>query len=172
MLADAFLPDFDHEMDLLRHALERVPAGHFAWRPHPRSRSLGELADHLARIPGWTASMLARDSYDLSGPKAGPHPEAPGTHAALLALFDGHRRDARAAIVGCSAEDLERPWRLERAGQVVRTMPTWRALRIYLLDHVIHHRGQLSVYLRLLDLPVPALYGASADEPGSSGPTR
>ena len=163
-LADAFLTDFDHEMDLLRRTLERVPAEHLAWRPHPRSRSLGELADHLARTPGWTASILARDVYDLAARKARPAPALPATREALLDLFDAHRRDARALIASRSDEDLARPWRLERAGRVVRTMPTWRALRWSLLDHVIHHRGQLSVYLRLLEVPVPALYGPSADE--------
>lgn len=164
-LADAFLPEFDHEMDLLRRALERLPGDRFAWRPHPRSRSLGELADHLARIPGWTGSMLDQDSYDLAAPKAGPAPEVPATPAGMLALFDANRQLARGAIAARSDDELNRPWRLERDGRVLQTMPKFRALRRYLLDHVIHHRGQLSVYLRLLDAPVPGLYGPSADEP-------
>ncbi len=163
-LADAFLPEFDHEMDLLRRTLERVPEEHLSWRPHPRSRSLGELADHLARIPGWTESMLAKDFHDLAAPQA-PPPEVPATRRAILERFDANRRQARAAIAARSDDDLGRPWRLERAGRVLRSMPTVGALRGYLLDHVIHHRAQLGIYLRLLDVAVPALYGPSADEP-------
>ncbi|MEO6463882.1 MAG: DinB family protein [Candidatus Eisenbacteria bacterium] len=164
-LADAFLPEFDHEMDLLRRTLERVPEERFAWRPHPRARSLGELADHLARIPGWAGSMLENDSYDLAARKAGSVPEVSATTATMLAFFAANRRHARAAIAARSDDDLNRPWRLERDGQILETMPTVRALRVYLLDHVIHHRGQLAVYLRLLDIAVPGLYGPSADEP-------
>ena len=165
VIAERFLEDFEDEMERLRLVLERAPADRFAWRPHPRARSLGELALHLAGIPGWAGSMLERDFYDLAHVDA-PEGGAPPERADVLALLEKNRGRARAAIAGRSDAELRAPWRLERGGEVVHTWPRIRALRAYLIDHVIHHRGQLGVYLRLLDVPVPALYGPSADEPG------
>ena len=166
VIAERFLDDFEDEMERLRQVLERAPADHFAWRPHPRSRSLGELALHLARIPGWAGSMLERDAYDLAHEGAPQGRTPPPERADVLALLERNCARARVAIAGASDAELSAPWRLERGGEVVRTLPRVRALRTYLIDHVIHHRGQLGVYLRLLDAPVPALYGSSADEAG------
>ncbi len=163
-LADALLPELDHEMSLTRRTLERVPPERLDWRPHPKSRSVGELAHHLARIPGWVGAMLDEDAYDLAHRK---EDAASPSLAETLALFDANVARARAAIAARNDDELSGAWRLERAGQVVRTMTRARVLRAFLLDHVIHHRGQLTVYLRLLDVPVPGLYGTSADEPGA-----
>jgi uncharacterized damage-inducible protein DinB len=166
-IAETLLPDYDHEMDLLARALERVPADRLSFRPHPKSRSLGELAHHLARIPGWVGTMLEKESYDLLQRKDDAAAAASATPPLeeTLALFEANRARAREAIAARSDAELLGPWRLERGGAVVRTMTRARVLRAFLLDHVIHHRGQLSVYLRLLDVPVPGLYGPSADEP-------
>ena len=167
-MAETLLPDFDHEMSLLARTLERVPGDRLDFRPHPKSRSLGELAHHLARIPGWVGTMLEKESYDLLHRKDDAAAAASATPPPLeeiLALFETNRVRAREAIAARSDRELLGPWRLERGGTVLRTMTRARVLRTFLLDHVIHHRGQLSVYLRLLDVPVPGLYGPSADEP-------
>ena len=154
-------------MKSLRRMLERVPAGRWEFRPHARSMTLGGLAGHLARIPGWIGAFLERDAYDLAaGAKPGAQPEPPATKDEMLALFDASLARARAAIAAAGAERLEEPWRLLRGDAVVSLHSRAGAVRRFLIEHVIHHRGQLSVYLRLLDVPVPALYGASADEPG------
>ena len=165
--AAALLSDFDHEMKSLRRMLERVPAGRWDFRPHERSMTLGGLAGHLARIPGWIDAFLERDAYDLAaGARPGAQPEPPAGKDEMLAMFDASCARARAAIAAASAERLEEPWRLLRGGAVVSLHSRGDAVRRFLIEHGIHHRGQLSVYLRLLDVPVPALYGASADEPG------
>ena len=164
-LADAFLPEFDREMEGLRRMLERVPAERLDWRPHPDARTLGELADHLARIPGWVSGMLVDDGYDLAkNEHRGSATPPVSSKDELLARFETNRARAREAIATRSDEELGEPWSLERQGQVLRTLPRSRVLRTFLLDHVIHHRGQLSVYLRLLDVPAPDLYGAGAGE--------
>jgi uncharacterized damage-inducible protein DinB len=163
--AAAFLRAFDDEMELLRRTLERVPVDRLGWRPHPRARTAGELADHLARIPGWVPGMLAHDGYDLAGdgdPRA-PGP-APRSRAELLARLEANRERARTAIAARSEVELAAPWVLTRDGVRRAGMTKHEALRRFVLDHVIHHRGQLTLYLRLLDAPVPALYGSSADE--------
>jgi len=165
--AAALLADFDHEMKSLRRMLERVPAGHWEFRPHARSMTLGGLAGHLARIPGWIGAFLERDAYDLAaGARPGAQPEPPATKDEMLALFDASCARARPAIAGVDAERLEEPWRLLRGDVVVSLHSREGAVRRFLIEHGIHHRGQLSVYLRLLDVPVPALYGSSADELG------
>jgi uncharacterized damage-inducible protein DinB len=129
--------------------------------------TLGGLAGHLARIPGWIDAFLARGAYDLeAGGKPGAQPEPPATKDEMLALFDTSCARARAALSAASAEKLEEPWRLLRGDVVVSVLSREGAVRRFLIEHGIHHRGQLTVYLRLLDVPVPALYGASADEAG------
>jgi uncharacterized damage-inducible protein DinB len=169
--AERILAEFDVEMDRLRATLERIPAGRLDWRPHPRARSLGALALHLATIPAWVGSMLEADAYDLalaapSKSEEGDSERDPAWKDAILALFEANLARARAAIAGRSDDELAAPWRLERSGTVRRTLPRSDVLRVFLLDHLIHHRGQLVVYLRMLDVPVPALYGDSADEGG------
>jgi uncharacterized damage-inducible protein DinB len=164
-VAADLLPLFDHEMSGVRRVLERVPAERFDWRPHPKSFTVGELAIHLARIPGWVGGMLEQDHYDLAENAARTKAATlPASTNEMLALFDANRAAARASIEARTDAELAQPWELRRAGAVLRTMPRAALLRAFLLDHVIHHRGQMTVYLRLLDVPVPGLYGPSADE--------
>jgi uncharacterized damage-inducible protein DinB len=158
---DALIAEFDHEMGTTRKLLERVPDDKLAWRPHERSMTLGTLATHLGTLPQWTGTILGETSFDLA---AAPPPEPPRTsRAGILALFDDARRQARAAMDKSDAE-YAAAWTLSRGGQEVFTIPRSAAFRSFVLSHLIHHRGQLSVYLRLNDVPVPAIYGPSADE--------
>jgi uncharacterized damage-inducible protein DinB len=161
-VAENFLPDYDAEMDRVRDTLVRAPGDRLDWRPHPRARSLGELLLHLARIPGWTGAMLDAEAHDLA--RREPAQAVPPREE-ILALFDANRATARSAIAGRSDEELAAPWRLERSGTILRVLPRARVLRVFLLDHLIHHRGQLVTYLRMLDVPAPALYGTTADDP-------
>jgi uncharacterized damage-inducible protein DinB len=160
-MKDGLLAEFDHEMGMTRKLLSRVADDKLCWKPHDRSRTLGALALHLAHIPHWSDFILNRASLDLA-----EHPPVPDEHrsrAQLLDYFDGKVRLARAALDKTDAE-LTAPWTLQRSGQEVFTMPRIAAFRTFVLYHSVHHRGQLSVYLRLNNLPVPAIYGPSADE--------
>lgn len=158
---DALLPEFDHEMATTRRVLERVPERAFAWKPHPKSYTMGELAQHVSMIPMWGHVTLAQDGFDLVGD--GRIAVAPGV-ADLLAGFDQRVVEARAALVGRTDAELMAPWTLARDGQPLFTMPKASVWRSFVMNHLIHHRGQLSLYLRLQDVPVPSLYGPSADE--------
>ena len=162
----AFLIEFDHEMRQTRKLLERVPAERFDWRPHPRSKPLGRLARHVAEIPAWTSNLLGAESYDLAPDLARAEEDKPlpVSSAALLEEFDANVARARAHVAAQTDETLAQKWSLRRGGETVVTLPRSAVLRQFLMNHVIHHRGQLALYLRLLDLPVPALYGPSADE--------
>jgi uncharacterized damage-inducible protein DinB len=152
---------FEAEMALTGVVLDSVPESRLDWAPHPRSFSLGRLAMHVATIPGWMTALARSDEYDMD--KGGPGPAVPADRAALLGAFEAAVRAGRAAIDTCSGEDLERPWTLHRAGVTIATMPRAEAMSRFGLRHLVHHRGQLTVYLRLLDQSVPALYGDSAD---------
>ena len=163
--SDTLLPEFDHEMAGARKTLERVPEDRFEWRPHPKSGAMGWLAGHLANIPEWGTLTIVRDELDLAPggtPMAQPPP--PASRADLLTAFDRKAAEARAAIAGASDEELTKPWSLLQNGKTLFTMPKLTVLRSFVLNHLIHHRAQLGVYLRLNDVPVPALYGPSADE--------
>jgi uncharacterized damage-inducible protein DinB len=161
MTGATMLPEFDHEMSTTRRLLERVDAGRFDWKPHDRSFSLGELAIHLAQVPGWAEVTLTTEELDVG--QDFPAPEIEGTED-LLALFDEKVERARELLAEASGEDLMVPWSLVVDGEPTFTMPRAAVLRTWVLNHAIHHRGQLSVYLRLLDIPVPSMYGPSADE--------
>lgn len=164
-LSQAMLPEFDQEMRNTRRTLERVPEEKFDWKPHEKSMTMGQLASHLANLPGWAVLGLSSDSFDLR-PVDAPAPKTPQakTNAELLEIFDKNLTDARAAIVAASDEHLMRPWSLLAGGQTVMTLPRVGVLRGFVLNHTIHHRAQLGVYLRLNDIPVPSIYGPSADE--------
>ena len=164
-LREALLAEFDQEMAHTRKSLERVPDDRMEWRPHPKSSSLGRLATHLAEIPAWGATALQQDSFNLSPPGSAPHePAFIGSHQEILDLFDKNVATARAALAGVSEESLGKPWSLLTGGTIVFTLPRLTVFRNFVLNHTIHHRAQLGVYFRLNDLPVPALYGPSADE--------
>jgi uncharacterized damage-inducible protein DinB len=160
-IKDALLAEYDHEMGTTRKLLERVPEAQLSWKPHDRSMSLGGLATHLGNIPNWAGTILNDRSFDLAG--APPNLEARQSRAEILELFDASTRQARAAMDKSDAEYLA-PWALKRGGQEMFSMPRVAAFRSFVLNHIIHHRGQLSVYLRLNNVPVPAIYGPSADE--------
>ncbi|MBZ5592566.1 MAG: DinB family protein [Acidobacteriia bacterium] len=164
-ISQALLPEFDHEMSNTRKTLERIPENDFRWKPHPKSMPLGRLAGHVAEMPGWAVPTIAQDSLDLA-PPGSPPPQ--GTVAQsrqhVLSLFDKNVADARAAIAGASDEQLMKPWSLLVGGRTIFTMSKIAVLRSMIMNHTIHHRAQLGVYLRLNNIPVPALYGPSADE--------
>lgn len=163
-LADAFLHEFDHEMGVTRRLLERVPDGQFDWKPHDKSMSLGRLAEHVAEIPTtWVAGTIELGELDLDdGRPEGYRP--PATRDELVAFFDRNVAAARAALAGRTDAELVAPWTLKQSGVVLFTMPKAAVLRSYAFNHIVHHRGQLSVYLRLCDVSVPPMYGPTADE--------
>ena len=163
-LSAAFLPEFDHEMAVTRKALERVPDAKFDWKPHAKSYTMGSLAGHLSNIPSWTKATLEQSSLDLV-PKGVPiKMETPNTAAGVLKAFDEHVAVARAAIAKTSDAEFMQPWTLEANGEKIFTMPKAAVLRGFIISHMIHHRAQLGVYLRLNDIPHPSMYGPSADE--------
>ena len=160
---DTLLPEFDHEMTLTRKVLERVPDERLDWKPHAKSYAAGQLAQHLATIPMWGTMTLSEVGVDL----ALLPPNVPlQTRGEILALFDGHAASARAALVGKSDAELKAQWALKRDGHVIFSMPKQAVWRSFVISHLIHHRAQLGMYLRLLDVPVPSTYGPSADEGG------
>jgi len=164
-LAQSLLPEFDQEMMLTRKTLERVPTDKGAWKPHPKSFSLGHLAQLVARMPAWLTLTVQQTELDLN-PPAGER-KFPGysleTTETLLREFDDNIASARAAIAAASDSEFMVPWSLKVAGKTVLTLPRIGMVR-NTMNHLIHHRGQLTVYFRLIDVPVPALYGPSADE--------
>ncbi len=164
-IAQSLLPEFDQEMANTRKALERVPDEKFDFKPHPKSGTMGWLAGHLANLPLWAAVTMQQDALDLE-PPGGQTFKLPSTknRKEVLEVFDQHVAQARQAIAATSDEQMMKPWSLLKAGQNLMTMPKIAVLRGFVLNHSIHHRGQLTVYLRLNNVPVPALYGPSADE--------
>lgn len=164
-IKEAMLPEFDHEMATTRLLLERAPEDAADWKPHERSMSLGQLAIHLAQLPLWAESTLSSDAFDTEVDGADlPRPDFESREQ-LLALFDRNVANARAAIAGTEDGTFMLPWSLKKAGQIVFTLPRAAVLRTFVLNHLIHHRGQLSVYLRLRDVPLPSIYGPTADTP-------
>jgi uncharacterized damage-inducible protein DinB len=164
-LNQALLPEFDHEMANTRNTLERVPENKFAWKPHQKSGSMGWLAAHLADLPSWTTMTIKQDSVDIAPQGAPPQPPAaPKSIKELLEKFDKNVKEARAALAGADDATLLKPWSLLKTGQVLMTMPKIACMRTWVMNHTIHHRAQLGVYLRLNDIAVPAIYGPSADE--------
>ena len=157
--SESFLKEFDPEMAATRRMLERVPAANMGWKPHAKSKSLGELATHVTEIPRF-GFRIKSDEFAAGSEKAPPMKSA----ADLLARFDENVREAREAISSMSDEDLSRDFTVTRGGQVFFTLKKRSLLRRVLLSHLIHHRGQLSVYLRLNDVPLPPIYGPTADE--------
>ena len=160
-IKDALLAEYDHEMGTTRKLLERVPDAQLAWKPHEKSMTLGGLATHLGNIPHWGGTILNEPSFDLGG--APPNLEARASRAEILQHFDEACKQTRLWMDKSDAEYMAR-WALKRGGQEMFSMPRIAAFRSFVLSHIIHHRGQLSVYLRLNNIPVPAIYGPSADE--------
>lgn len=163
-IAQTLLPELDQEMAGTRRMLAVVPAADAEWRPHPRSYSLGELASHIALLPLWGRLTLEQPELDLGGPAAAEIPRPRFTTVpALLAEFDRNVQEARAVLAATPDSAMEAVWTLRNAGRTVFSLPRAAVLRGFVLSHMIHHRGQLSVYLRLRDVPLPSLYGPTAD---------
>ena len=161
-LNQSLLPEFDQEMASTRRLLERVPAEKFAWQPHDRSMDLGRLANHVANLPSMASLSLSVPELDVAVRRAAlPKAE---TNQELLDNFDQAAAAARASIAGASDELLFETFSLRNGDKVMFSLPKIAALRAFFLNHLIHHRGQLTVYLRLNDIPVPSTYGPSADE--------
>ncbi len=164
-LRDALLPEFDHEMSTTRKTLERVPEDKVDWKPHNSSMAMGRLAGHIAEMTGFVTATFQGDSFDFHAPGAPPPvPAVMKSRQQLLELFDKNAADARAAIAKASDEDLHKTWTLLNGGKTFFSMPRIQVLRSMILNHIIHHRGQLSVYLRMNQVPVPSIYGPSGDE--------
>lgn len=162
-IAAELLPEFDQEMQKTRKALERVPddKSKFDWKPHAKSMPFLKLAGHVANIPEWTVYTLQRDVLDLA---TDGKQQQPTSKQEVLEIFDKHVKAARAELEKASDEHLMQPWSLKMGEQTFFTMPRATVIRSMVMNHSIHHRSQLCVYLRLHDIPVPALYGPSADE--------
>jgi len=160
-----FLPEFDQEMATTRRVLERVPADKLDWKPHAKSMSLGQLASHVAQLPDWVSYIFTADEFDFRPPDRPAYKGADcKTSQELLDLFDRSVATAREAISGAREQSLDTPWTLKAGDYTAFTAPRWRVFRGFGMNHIIHHRAQLSVYLRLLDVPVPPIYGPTADE--------
>ncbi len=164
-LNQAILPELDQEMSGTRKMLERVPEARFGWKPHAKSMTLGGLANHLADIPNWGVVTMEMDELDIA-PVDGPSykPSDYKTARELVAAFDQQLGKMRALIAAASDEVFMRPWTLKAGGKAMFTMPKIAVMRSMIFNHGIHHRAQLGVYLRMNDVPVPSLYGPSADE--------
>ena len=162
---DTVLPEFDMEMDNTRRTLERIPDDKFSWKPHEKSGTLGWMAGHVATIPQWAKITMEQDSLDLA-PAGGSSfvPPKPANRKEVLEIFDKSRAEARAALAAASDAAYAKSWALLMGGRELFREPRSAVLRRMVFNHMIHHRGQLTVYLRLLNVPVPALYGPSADE--------
>ncbi|HEX6747557.1 MAG TPA: DinB family protein [Longimicrobium sp.] len=164
-ISDLLLPELENELATTRRVLERVPTEKGEWKPHEKSFPMGHLAQLVARLPSWVPMTMSRTELDIS-PKEGPR--FPGysyeTTETLLAEFDRNAAAARETIAKARDEDFDVPWTLKKGGEVVMTQSRYQILRGMVLNHLVHHRAQLGVYLRLVDLPVPQMYGPTADE--------
>jgi uncharacterized damage-inducible protein DinB len=165
-LAEWLIPEFDVEMTVTRRVLERVPDGKADWKPHPKSMTLGRLATLVAELPVWAVNAVTLDELDIM-PPGGPPPqfEALPSTARILELFDRNAATARAALSKASDADFQKPWAFKVGGRTITTNPKYTVYRRTVLNHLAHHRGQLTVYLRLTGAAVPAVYGPTADEP-------
>ncbi|MFL6207858.1 MAG: DinB family protein [Pyrinomonadaceae bacterium] len=163
-LSQSLLPEFDQEMANTRKTLARVPEDKLDWRPHEKSMTMGGLATHLANLPSWAAHGINLDELDVAPNGVPFRVEQIKSRAEALENFDRNVADARAAITGASDEHLFKSWSLLSNGRTIMTMPRVAVLRSFVMNHMIHHRAQLGVYLRLNDIPVPSVYGPTADE--------
>ena len=163
-LVDALLPEFDHEIASTRRLLDRLPEQQLAWKPHAKSMALGALAEHLGQLGVWGELTLTQSAVDLETTARPPGYQPMTAKADILAHFDARMAAARAALVGRTDAELMAPWTLRRGAQEFFTLPKASCWRTFVMNHLIHHRGQLTVYLRELDVPLPSIYGPSADE--------
>jgi uncharacterized damage-inducible protein DinB len=163
--AATILPEFDQEMASTRKVLERIPDDKLSWQAHPKSHTMGWNANHLAELPGWSISILTRPNFDFA-PVNGPRYESPKLTSTkeIVALFDKNVAEARKALENVKDSTMADPWTLRGGDRVIFTMPRAAVVRGFMMNHVIHHRAILCVYLRLNNIPVPGMYGPSGDE--------
>lgn len=160
-LVDAFVQELEQESKTTRRMLERVPADQFAWKPHAKSMSLGQLALHIAQSPGYICGWALKDTTDFGGGAQQPPPK---TTEDVLTAHDASIARAREILLSLGDTGLEKMWSAQAKGATLMTMPKTSLVRSIVMNHLVHHRGQLSVYMRMLDVPVPSIYGPSADE--------
>jgi uncharacterized damage-inducible protein DinB len=163
-IKDGMIMEFKYEMGNTRKMLERVPFEKGTYKPHEKSRAIINLATHVANVPTWIGRVIVANEFDMAVPGAFPKVETPATKEELMAFFDKNSADALKHLEGATDEQLMTPWTFRMGENVVFTLPKVAAIRNMALNHQYHHRGQLSVYLRLMDVPVPGMYGPSADE--------
>lgn len=165
-LGEYLSAELEREMSGTRRVLEQVPMGRNDWKPAEKSMPLGYLAALVAGMPGWVDFMVNRDDLDIAAPEnGGMKPQLPSSTADLTAQLEHGMEKARQALSGATDEHMMKPWKFIVAGHVVSEVPRHIAISDSVVKHLAHHRGQLSVYLRLLDAKVPSIYGPSADEP-------
>jgi uncharacterized damage-inducible protein DinB len=160
-IAQMFLPEYDREISNTRKLLECVQDGKFDYKPHEKSMTLGRLAGHVAEIPSYGTATIRLEKLEM---QAGQKPFSPATKKELLETFEKHAAEARAAIAGASDEELVKIWSFHYAGKEVFSMPRVAVLRGMMMNHLIHHRAQLGVYLRMNNVEFPGMYGPSADD--------
>ncbi len=160
-ISELLLPEFDNETANTRKILACVPEDKLTWQPHDKSMTLGRLASHVAELPHWAVETMARETLELT---PGQKPFLASSKAELMEAFEKHASEARAAIAGATDEQLMVPWSLIFGGHKAFTMPRFMVLRSVVMNHLIHHRAQLGVYLRLNEVAVPGMYGPSADD--------
>lgn len=163
-LSELLLPELDDELRVTRTVLERVPDDRPDWKPHPKAFPMAHLAQLVARLPAWVRMTMKQSELDLA-PRDGPRYPGYSTEstATLLAEFDRNAADALAALREATNADYDVPWTLKRGGEALFTMPRYRILRWMVLNHLVHHRAQLGMYLRMTDVAVPEMYGPTAD---------
>lgn len=160
-ISQMLLPEFDQEMAGTRKMLERLPDGQFDYQPHPKSMTMGRLASHVAEMAGWGGHTLSTELLELP---AGMQPYSATTRQELLDMFDKNVVETRALLEKASDEDWQKTWTMKFGGKTILSMPRVAVWRGVVMNHLIHHRAQLSVYLRLVDVEIPGMYGPSADE--------
>jgi uncharacterized damage-inducible protein DinB len=165
-IGQSMLAEFDQEMQNTRKTLERVPDDKWNWKPHDKSGTVGWLAGHIATLPGWATMTIRTEEFDYApvGGKSSYQPPKTENRKDLLAAFDKESAEARAALASVSDEEMLTTWKLLAGGQEIFAMPRVAVIRGVVMNHLIHHRAQLGVYFRLMGVPVPGLYGPSADE--------
>jgi uncharacterized damage-inducible protein DinB len=162
-LKDVIFADLERELAITRKVLAAVPSDKLDWKPHAKSMSIGQLAIHVATLPEWMTATLAQDVLDFA---TAPRPPKSVTDTAeMLKLFDGHVAALRQAVTRFDPASWDAPWTIKNGAQVVTTQPRSKVYRVWDLNHMIHHRGQLCLYLRLLDIRVPVVYFNTADDP-------
>ncbi len=164
-IAQSILPEFDQEIATTRRVLERVPADKLDWRPHPKSYTMGQLANHLARVCEWVPTTLEATEFDVNPAEGGtPQPTIADSVEGMLEVLDKTSSEARAVVEKTTDEAFMVEWSLKSGGETRFAAPRIAVFRSFIMNHIIHHRGQLTVYLRMNDVPLPQVYGPTADE--------